>query len=195
MATRGTLYLVVGPSGAGKDSLIAAARAAFANDPRYLVPRRLITRPAEAGGEDYEDYIELSPAAFEIACAEGVFSLYWKSHSLAYGIPKCIEESLAAGRSVVVNVSRAAVEDARKRLQPVKVILVTAPIPMLAERLAKRGRESVAELAERLQRAGYAAPTGPDVVTIDNSGKLEEAVHAFLAALRTPPLAQADTRT
>jgi ribose 1,5-bisphosphokinase len=181
MSRRGTLYLVVGPSGAGKDSLIAAARAALAEDPRFAFPRRLITRPVEAGGEDH---IEVSPAAFEMARAEGAFSLHWKSHGLAYGISKRIEEALAAGRNVVVNVSRGVVEEARRRLSPVKVILVTAPVAVLAERLARRGRESAAEVAERLRRAGYPAPEGPDVVTIDNGGKLEDAVAAFVAVLR-----------
>ena len=181
MAGRGTLFLVVGPSGAGKDALIAAARAALAHDPNFLFPRRLITRPAEAGGEDH---IAMSQAAFEAAAAEGAFSLHWRSHGLGYGISKQLETALAAGRNVVVNVSRSVVDEARKRLQPVKIILVTAPVPVLAERLAARGRESAAEIAERLARASYAEPSGPDVVRIENAGALAEAVAAFLAALR-----------
>ncbi|HYB55745.1 MAG TPA: phosphonate metabolism protein/1,5-bisphosphokinase (PRPP-forming) PhnN [Alphaproteobacteria bacterium] len=181
MAGRGTLFLVVGPSGAGKDALIAAARAALAHDPNFLFPRRLITRPAEAGGEDH---IALSPAAFEAAAAEGAFSLHWRSHGLGYGISKQLETALAAGRNVVVNVSRSVVGEALKRLQPVKIILVMAPVPVLAERLAARGRESAAEIAERLARASYAEPSGPDVIRIENAGALAEAVAAFLAALR-----------
>ena len=181
MAGRGTLFLVVGPSGAGKDALIAAARAALTHDPHFLFPRRLITRPAGAGGEDH---IAISPAAFEAAAAEGAFSLHWQRHGLGYGISKELETALAAGRNVVVNVSRSVVDEALERLQPVKIILVTAPVPVLAERLAARGRESAAEIAERLARAPYAAPSGPEVVRIENVGTLAEAVAAFLAALR-----------
>lgn len=181
MAARGTLFLVVGPSGAGKDSLIEAARAALGGDANFRFPRRHITRPAEAGGENH---VPVSPEAFERAKTDGVYSLSWRSHGLSYGIPKEIEADLAVGRSVVVNVSRAVVDEARKNLQPVTVIVVTAPIPVLAERLAKRGRETAAEIAERLARAGYPMPKGPDVVVVDNGGALEEATSAFIAVLR-----------
>jgi phosphonate metabolism protein PhnN/1,5-bisphosphokinase (PRPP-forming) len=178
--TRGTLFLVVGPSGAGKDTLIAAARAVLKDDPRFVFPRRYITRPPEAGGEDH---VPASREAFEEARAEGAFSLDWKSHGLAYGIPRETEVALTAGRSVVVNVSRSVVDEARQRFQPAKIILVTAPVPVLAERLARRGRENAAAIAERLARAGYPAPEGPDVVVIDNGGVVEEAVAVFVAAL------------
>ena len=180
MARRGTLFLVVGPSGAGKDTLIAAARDALARDTRFVFPRRLITRPPGPAGEDW---ITISPAAFEAARAEGAFSLHWESHGLSYGVPHCVEAELARGRSVVVNVSRTVVAEARRRFAPVRVIHVTAPAVVLAARLARRGRERPAEIAERLRREACSPPEGPDVTTIDNGGALEPAVAAFLAAL------------
>ena len=51
---RGTLHLVVGPSGVGKDTLIAAARAVR---PDLIVPTRMVTRPA-GPGEDHEPVSE-----------------------------------------------------------------------------------------------------------------------------------------
>ena len=56
----GRLILVVGPSGAGKDTLIDAAVARRAGLARA---RRVVTRPEEAGGEDFE---AVTPERFEL---------------------------------------------------------------------------------------------------------------------------------
>jgi phosphonate metabolism protein PhnN/1,5-bisphosphokinase (PRPP-forming) len=179
-ARRGTLFLVVGPSGAGKDTLIAAARAAFAEDPDYLFARRVVTRPAEAGGEAHE------PATvheFSELVSSGSFSLTWSAHGLRYGIRQEAIAALAAGKHVVVNLSRAVVAEARERFAPVVTIEVTAAREVLDRRLAARGRESADEIVRRLARVHPPALPG-EVRRIDNSGDLGEAVGAFLAALR-----------
>ena len=67
----GRLVLVVGPSGAGKDTLLAHARAACRDDPDIVFPRRVITRPSSAA----EDHDTLSDAAFDQAVGEGAFAI------------------------------------------------------------------------------------------------------------------------
>jgi phosphonate metabolism protein PhnN/1,5-bisphosphokinase (PRPP-forming) len=172
---RGTLFLVVGPSGSGKDTLIAAARERLG--PRYLFPRRAITRPKDAGGEDH---VAEDVASFEACERAGNYALSWRAHGLAYGIPASITSDLARGKHVVVNVSRAVVEKARAEFAPVRVILVTAPPDVLSARLLARGREDKAAVAERLDRS---ATVEADAVVV-NDGPLETAVTAFLAALK-----------
>lgn len=178
----GRLFLVVGPSGAGKDSLIAAARERL--DPsRFHFARRIITRPLDAGGEVHAEATAEEFIALETA---GRFALSWRAHGLAYGIPRGIEAELAAGRGVVANVSRAVIAEARRRFPGLRVLLVTAPPQVLAQRLAARGRETVEAVEARLARAAYAEPQGPDVVRILNDGALEAVVPQFLAALTAP---------
>ncbi|MBS0559097.1 MAG: phosphonate metabolism protein/1,5-bisphosphokinase (PRPP-forming) PhnN [Proteobacteria bacterium] len=168
------LVLVVGPSGAGKDTLLDAARTALADDPRFRFIRRAITRAADAGGEQHE---AVSPAEF----ARRRFALAWHAHGLDYGIPEDIEADLAQGRVVIASVSRAVIAEAAQRY-PVRVIEVTAPPEVLAERLRSRGRETADEIAGRLARA-VPLPAGIDAEIVSNDGTLEEGARRFLAAL------------
>ncbi|HYG88130.1 MAG TPA: phosphonate metabolism protein/1,5-bisphosphokinase (PRPP-forming) PhnN [Azospirillum sp.] len=174
------LILVVGPSGAGKDSLMDGARRRLAGDPGVHFARRVVTRPALAGAEDHDS---LTPAAFEAREAAGGFLLSWRAHGLAYGVPAALNRLRGEGRAVVVNVSRTVVDEARARLRPVGVLVVTAPADVLAARLAGRGREEAGDIAHRLTRAAP-MPAGPDVRVVVNDGGLEQGVQAFLRALR-----------
>jgi ribose 1,5-bisphosphokinase len=103
---------------------------------------------------------------------------------LAYGIPREVQARRRDAALVVVNVSRMVIDDARHRLQPVHIVAVTAPPDMLAERLARRGRESATELASRVPKAEIELPAGPDVTRVVNDRSLADGVAAFVAALQ-----------
>jgi ribose 1,5-bisphosphokinase len=172
------LVLVVGPSGAGKDTLLDAARARLAGDARFRFVRRAITRPADAGGEAHEAISETDFSAREAA---GDFALCWRAHGLSYGIPTDIAEDIARGRVVIANISRGVIADAMRRF-PVRVIEITAPPAILAARLAARGREGAADVANRLSRH-VALPEGVEIVQVMNDASPEEGVARFVAAL------------
>jgi phosphonate metabolism protein PhnN/1,5-bisphosphokinase (PRPP-forming) len=180
---RGTLFLVVGPSGAGKDSLIDGVRARLAVQGRHIFARRVVTRPAGAGGENH---MPASQAAFARMDAAGEFALSWRANGLGYGIPKTIADDLAAGRHVIANVSRLIVPRARELFQPLRVIVVTAPPDVIAKRLAARGRETQGEIAARLGRGSIALPDGPDVRVVMNDSDLAEGVAEMLEILAEP---------
>ncbi|PWC44326.1 phosphonate metabolism protein/1,5-bisphosphokinase (PRPP-forming) PhnN [Azospirillum sp. TSO22-1] len=174
------LILVVGPSGAGKDSLMDGARARLAGDPAFHFARRVVTRPALAGAEDHDS---LTLAEFEVREAAGGFLLSWRAHGLAYGVPAALDHLRRRDQAVVVNVSRTVVNEARTRLRPVGVVVVTAPANVLAARLAGRGREEGADITDRLKRAAP-MPAGRDVRVVVNDGSLDQGVQAFLRALK-----------
>lgn len=181
---KGAVVLVVGPSGAGKDSLLRGARAALAHDQRFVFPRRVVTRVAVA---ELEDHDTMSPDAFATARERGAFALDWQAHGLSYGIPVAIDAEIGAGRICVVNASRRVIAPAIARYARCQVMMVTARPDILASRLASRGRETAEDIARRLAREAP-LPAGAEIVTIDNSGTLAEGVEAFtLALLRVAP--------
>nr|WP_282568269.1 phosphonate metabolism protein/1,5-bisphosphokinase (PRPP-forming) PhnN [Bosea thiooxidans] len=181
VSAAGALVLVVGPSGAGKDTLMEAGRAGLAGDARFRFARRLITRPAMAGAEDHDSCDE---AAFRTAEAQGELALSWRAHGLSYGIPATELSGIAMGAVVIVNISRRAIAAAEELAERVVVLNITAPVPVLAQRLAARGRESEAEIAARLAREAPLTAERAEVVTIMNDRSVAEAAEELVTVLR-----------
>ncbi len=96
----GRLVLVVGPSGAGKDTLLGLARAACADDRNVVFPRRVITREASASEENEE----VSIGTFQEALARGEYAMHWEAHGHRYALPRAIDDEIRAGRTIVANV-------------------------------------------------------------------------------------------
>ncbi|MEH6718729.1 MAG: phosphonate metabolism protein/1,5-bisphosphokinase (PRPP-forming) PhnN [Aurantimonas endophytica] len=145
----GTFVAVVGPSGAGKDTLLAMAAEALANEPDVVFARRIVTRDAIA---ELEDHAVMSRADFAEAEASGAFCLSWHAHGLAYGLPACLDDALATGKTVVANISRRTLADAATRFARLAIVEITAPKAVLVARVAARGRETPDEVAARIAR-------------------------------------------
>jgi len=175
----GRLILVVGPSGAGKDTLIGLAREACANDDRAVFPRRVVTREASA----FEDNEQVSFEAFRQALARGDFAVHWEAHGQCYALPRAIDDELRAGRTVVANVSRTVVGTMRRAYADVVVVSITAPPEVLGQRLTARARGSDGQLADRLGRAVNDVAAAPDV-TIVNVGSVEDHARHLVRVIR-----------
>ncbi|OYR16068.1 phosphonate metabolism protein/1,5-bisphosphokinase (PRPP-forming) PhnN [Brucella grignonensis] len=178
---KGCFVAVVGPSGAGKDTIMDAARVALAGDTRFHFVRRIITRPQMPGTEDHDS---LDEASFEKAAGEGAFALHWQAHGLSYGLPKSLDDEIADGTVVIANVSRRVLGDIRRLYKSRSVVVITAQPDVLAERLASRGRESREEITARLAREVSFDDDAGDVVTIDNSGEVSVSTKTFLRHLQ-----------
>jgi ribose 1,5-bisphosphokinase len=176
----GTMVVVVGPSGAGKDSVMSYAARHFAGEPRLGFVRRVITRPPDAGGEAHE---AVDAAGFQARAAAGAFAVSWDAHGLSYGIPRETLDQLSEGMTLVANGSRSALPAFAAAYERLKVVLITARADILAARLAARGRESTEAIARRLDRAVPEIVVAADTVVIDNSGALEEAGDALVRLL------------
>lgn len=146
----GFFIAVVGPSGAGKDTLLSLAARELGHDDRLLFARRIVTRAAVVAVEDHDVMAEDD---FEESRRNGAFCLDWRAHGLSYGLPSELASELAAGRSVAANVSRRVLDEAVERFDRVAVIEITAPRSVLVERIAARGRESQSEIEDRVSRA------------------------------------------
>jgi ribose 1,5-bisphosphokinase len=165
------LIYIMGPSGCGKDSLMAEARLRLPAEAPVVFAHRYITRPADAGGENH---VALSRAEFQIRLTRGLFALSWESHGFAYGIGREIELWMEAGLSVVMNGSRAALSRSLVAYPGLLPVLVDVPDEILRERLNVRGREDTVEIQARLARARIAVTETPALVRFDNSGPLAE---------------------
>ena len=144
----GVFVCVVGPSGAGKDTLIRYAEARLGRRDDVLFVRRLVTRASGA----FEDHDTLSEAEFADGVAGKAFALAWRAHGHGYAVPLAALTAVRRGAVAVCNLSRGAVAEAQIVFGSVVSVLVTAPPEVIATRLAARGRESLAAIEARLKR-------------------------------------------
>jgi len=143
----GAWIFVCGPSGAGKDSVIASARQAVSSRKDIVFARRVVTRAVQAGS----DHDPVTESDFLSLVRSGGLHWHWHAHGFYYGIAQHYAADVQAGRLVVVNGSRAHVKD----LPPspdVRVVQIIADPDRLAARLMQRGRDTSSAVAERLAR-------------------------------------------
>jgi ribose 1,5-bisphosphokinase len=175
------LVIVIGPSGSGKDSLIAGARTVLANKPAFFFTRREITRPSGVSGEQH---IAVSETKFLQRREAGAYAISWHAHDTWYGINRSIEDRLSEGKMVVFNGSRAAIDEAKKRFPGVKIIFINVPEDVLADRLTARGRESDPQVRERISRNRQLTEIPAGSIVMSNAGPLQQTLDKFVSILQ-----------
>jgi ribose 1,5-bisphosphokinase len=178
----GTFVAIVGPSGAGKDTLMREAGKLLAARTDIRFARRVVTRTADHALEDHD---MLDDAAFRQAAARDEFCLSWQAHGLSYGLPRGLQGEIQAGCIVVANISRRAIADAARVFPVMDVIEIIARPEIRAQRLANRGRETAESIGERIAREVEwdIPPSIRRFIRIDNSADLSQAVRRLAAYL------------
>jgi guanylate kinase len=178
------LVVISGPSGVGKDAVLARLRAA---DPAAHSAVTVTTRPPRSRERDGDDYHFLSDEEYDRLRAEDGFLEHAAVYSYRYGVPKAqVREALARGQDVIVRVD---VQGAAtiKRLVPNAVFIFLAPASLeeLEERLRRRDTEGRSDLRLRLDtaRREMACQEGFDHVVTNREGALDEAVSQILAII------------
>jgi ribose 1,5-bisphosphokinase len=181
------IVYVMGPSGAGKDSVLRYARERL-DGQAIVFAHRYITRLPVPGDENH---IALRPAEFIARRSRKLFAMHWEAHGLHYGIGIEVDAWREAGFVVVVSGSRAHFEERLAVFPDVIPVLVTCDMATLARRLAARGREDARKVQERVERAATLPIAHPALVTIDNSGPIDVAgerlLEILIAAARRMP--------
>ncbi len=175
--SHGYLFYLVGPSGAGKDSLINYAREHISEGNKKVVfAHRYITRAPVLQGENH---VYLSEREYDKRLQDGLFAMHWKSHDYAYAIGIEINAWLAKGMNVVVNGSRAYLHTALTLYQQMRIIEVSVSNDVLRQRLTLRNRETPEQIVQRLNRQILITEC-PNKFVIENNGLLEEAGNRLL---------------
>lgn len=180
----GQLVYLMGPSGSGKDTILAGIQRCLGT--RALRAARVITRPADATETTAH---AVSREQFQAMAERGAFAMHWQANGLHYGIPRSIDDALMHGRVVLVNGSRAYLDQARRLYPGLLPVLLDVPAAMLRTRLTARGREASGQIAARLARNHHVSVQSVcdehDVIRIDNSGDPRIAVQALCRHVQT----------
>jgi len=174
------LVVVIGPSGAGKDSVLDGVRANWSFCKPAHFARRTITRPVKFDDEQHE---AVDVASFEQMLQAQTFCMHWHANGISYGIRKTELDPINIGQWVFINGSRAYLPELLKAWPLATVVHISAAHEVLAQRLVQRGRESGDAMVKRLSR-NVALNLPAHAISIDNSSTLEEAVSSLTRALK-----------
>lgn len=162
----GVWVFVCGPSGAGKDSVIAWTRDHLAGNTDVVFAQRLMTRPTPVGA----DHQGMDAAQFDCLLRTGGLAWHWEAHGFHYGVATRYQQQVDWGRVVVVNGSREHVAGLR-RDRALHVVQITADAVDIAARLERRGRDVPEAVASRLARNTLLGTLDADLV-LANDGEI-----------------------
>ena len=151
-ASRGRLFVVAAPSGAGKTSLV---RALMERDPSLRFSVSYTTRPRRTAEEHGRDYFFVSREEFERMVEAGEFIEHARVFDNYYGTARQqVEQSLAAGQNLLLEIDWQGAQQIRSAMpEAVSVFILPPSRAELERRLRGRGTDSEEVIQRRLRDA------------------------------------------
>ncbi|UCB56263.1 MAG: guanylate kinase [Thiotrichales bacterium] len=150
--TKGTLYIISAPSGAGKTSLV---RAIVETLPNVVVSVSHTTRKMRVGEVDGRDYHFVDSQQFQAMVDNGDFLEYASVFGNSYGTSRQhIQEQLDSGNDVILEIDWQGARQIRQLMSACRSIFIVPPsIPALRERLQGREQDSDDVIESRMREA------------------------------------------
>jgi guanylate kinase len=180
--SRGRLFIVSAPSGAGKTTL---CRNAVASLPHLKFSVSYTTRQPRPGEVPDADYTFIRREVFQEMIDRGEFIEWAEVHGERYGTSRQrLHEMTSSGYDVILDIdTQGAMQIKEKLAEGIYVFVMPPSMEVLQQRLRSRMTDSLQEIEKRLKRSVEEIKTYPayDYVIINDS--LEEALREFEAII------------
>lgn len=187
MTTKGNLYVVAGPSGAGKATLVLALLAA---EPQVQLSVSYTSRPARVGEVDGRDYHFVSRETFLEMVNRGDFLEHAEVHGNLYGTSqRWIDDAIAAGRDILLELDVQGAQQVRQRFPDAIGIFILPPsLEVLEQRLRNRGTDSEEAIVRRLSNARREVARLEEFDYVIVNQHIDEAVRDIIGIVRAERL-------
>lgn len=173
----GTLYIIVGPTGSGKQALIDTVLEVRGDIRRapLIVSAQNSDNPGVVGS--------IAPDRFRHLMRDRAFALQWDCDGLRYGFTHDAARQLRDGQSLIISCDMAVLEEAQDLFPHTRVIYVTARIDILRRRLCSMNYGSEREIDMHISQAMRFRPRMPDMTTVDTSDSIAAGARAMVQAI------------
>lgn len=180
---KGQLFVISGPSGAGKGTVCAKIRELL---PEVVFSISMTTRSPRDNERDGEHYFFVSQTYFEKMIANGELLEFDRHFGNYYGTPKkFVYDKLGEGKDVILEIDVAGAMQVKKNYPECRLIFLSPPsIEELKNRLKKRNTETESQIAERLARVEEETSNLDRYDYVVVNDKLEKAVGEILNILK-----------
>ena len=177
------VFVITGPSGVGKGTLISALRERV---PGLEMSVSATTRPPRPGEQDGVDYHFLSDAEFQRRVDAGAFVEHATYSGRRYGTLRAeLERRLRAGHPVVLEIEVQGARQVREAMPEAVQIFIAPPSPeALHTRLVGRGTDDAEQVQARLRTAEAELEARDEFAHVVVNDRLDDAVDELTAIVR-----------